>query len=506
VNTPHTVASVTSWLQSCTCSTFRKKFRPTRLIDIGLSNSSHHIKVIQTEASEVSAYVCLSYCWGGSLPLKCNAENMGPSGVWELPTKDLGKTFTDTIKIVRQLGFRYLWIDSLCIMQDSPCDKNTEIAHMSHIYGNAELTICASSAENPSAGFLEPRPDFSENRLQISMPNGREGTICLDRIFWLFPPVKEPLGTRAWALQERILSPRLLEYGWRSARWTCSCTDQYSGFTMTPVHGYKQDTGFSPAHFNLYGFLNPLGIRRIATSRNELFKCWASIAWRYSSLDLTFRNDKLAAISGVAAVLQERTGVRYLAGLWDYERLPSLLQWRVRNPPMDLSERPVPGRDPSWSWPAIDDPIEIMQSPIVVDGFKVIEAEESGVFESSSSISISVRGLVRAGIWWCENWAFEAKQPAEPILTRLTRPDIDLTIFPDCMGEIIAFAHGKLAIMAQELTFLCIGRAFRNHEMVRGLILKMTNATNYRRVGFFEMRESKTCLVNTWKLETMHII
>jgi hypothetical protein len=504
VDTPHTIESVKSWLQSCICNATSKDFQPTRLVDIGTDGCSQSIKIVETDALDASAYICLSYCWGGALPIICNVQNREVSGVWEISLQALGQTFLDAIKITRQLDFRYLWIDSLCILQDNPFDREMEISRMAQIYQNAALTICASTAEHPSVGFMEPRPDFSENQLQLRMSNGQWGTIYLDRIFWSLPPVKEPLGTRAWALQERILSPRLLEYGWRTARWTCECTKQYSGFTMIPIHDCGETAGYTPAQFNLYDSLNPLGIRSIAKSRSELFECWARIVWRYSSLELTYPGDKLAAISGVAIVLQEITGVKYLAGLWDYERLPSLLQWRVRHPPMNLSSRPISGRAPSWSWAAVDDSVEIMQSPIINDRFEVLDLKGSGVFGISSTASVKVKGPVRTGTWWCENWTLEAKLFAE--LTTFTHPDLELTIWPDCLGEIFFVDHGEAVIVSQELTFFCIGRAYRYRERIRGLVLTMDNARYYRRVGFFEMQESVAFPVHGWEVKTMHIL
>lgn len=164
------------------------------------------------------------------------------------------------------------------------------------------------------------------------MPNDRFGTIYLDRVPRIFPSVTEPLVTRAWALQERFLSPRLLEYGWRTLLWSCSCSERYSGYQPLPALNESNGDALPAPSYSLFGYLNPSGIRRIPQRRDEIFDYWVGIVNQYTRCNLTFPDDRLAAIGGVAAEIQERTGVPYLAGLWDYERLPSLLLWRVDSP------------------------------------------------------------------------------------------------------------------------------------------------------------------------------
>jgi hypothetical protein len=266
VDTPSTIEAVRKWLQNCRClekSSEQKTFKPTRLLDIGEKEDQDYVTLIETLGTEISSYACLSYCWGGSQPVICSTlRNNTPDG-WMILLHELPKTFKDSIYTLRRLGLKYLWIDSLCIMQDDINDKEREICRMPHIYKNSQLTICASTARSCDIDFLQPRPDYSENQLQLIMPNGRFGTIYLDRVPWMFPPATEPLVTRAWALQERFLSPRLLEYGWRTLRWSCSCSERYGGYQPLPAFNESNEDARPAPSYNLFGYLNPSGIRRI---------------------------------------------------------------------------------------------------------------------------------------------------------------------------------------------------------------------------------------------------
>ncbi len=109
------------------------------------------------------------------------------------------------------LGLRFIWIDSLCIIQDDENDKAIEISRMPEVYELAWVTISASSAWGCSDGFLTDRTTIDKYTcaVQYRCRNGRLGSVLL------VPqdsPRADPLDSRAWALQERLLSPRLIEF------------------------------------------------------------------------------------------------------------------------------------------------------------------------------------------------------------------------------------------------------------------------------------------------------
>jgi hypothetical protein len=129
--------------------------------------------------------VALSHCWGGpEFPIPCTLEASS-----KIHTKvglryaELPKTFRDAIDVTRAMGYEYLWIDSLCIIQDSADDWKKEARRMAIIYDNAVFTIAAMDAENSSHGLF-------------AADVGSVNT----------------LETRAWVCQERMLAPRTLMF------------------------------------------------------------------------------------------------------------------------------------------------------------------------------------------------------------------------------------------------------------------------------------------------------
>lgn len=418
---------------------------------------------------------------------------------------DLPKSFKDSIKTLRQLGFQYVWVDSLCIIQDDLDDKEREIYQMPNIYKNSELTLCASSAESCDQGFLQPRPDYSENQLQLTMPNNKIGTIYFDRVKWRFPPIGEPLNSRAWALQERLLSPRLLEYGWRTSRWSCLCSESYSGYQLIPISTGTHEDSLTTLNYNLYRFLNPSGGRSIAKRREDLLICWSRIVDQYTSRSLTLPDDRLAAIGGVAAELQERTGVPYLAGLWNYEELPTMLLWKVDSPLYKLQSRPLKtSRAPSWSWAAVDGAVTIFRNHKIMESFRVLNTEVSGGFGISARGSLTIEGPVQEGLWWYEGWNFTEHLVA-PDTIALIRHDCELSIWPDCHGEFFEFLDNRISLKSLKLTFVAIGRANWDQDIIRGLVL-LRDDGKYKRVGRFQVRDKDRFSVADWSVEVLCIV
>ncbi|KAF7527685.1 hypothetical protein G7054_g10419 [Neopestalotiopsis clavispora] len=131
----------------------------------------------------------------------------------------LGQTIRDAIQVTHRLCIEYLWVDALCIIQDSDEDKANELAQMGNIHRDAYLTIIASSATKASTGFLEtrtPAPEYEEHlRLPFHCRDGRIGSIFVyaqDSPASAYNTMKEPANSCAWCFQERLLSPRKLVY------------------------------------------------------------------------------------------------------------------------------------------------------------------------------------------------------------------------------------------------------------------------------------------------------
>ncbi|KAH8656796.1 heterokaryon incompatibility protein-domain-containing protein, partial [Ilyonectria robusta] len=273
-------------------------------------------------------YVCLSYCWGIGLMFKTTKENIAEC-MQSINFRDLLKIFKDAVGITRQLKKRYLWIDSLCIIQDDNKDWQKEGLRMHETYGNAYLTVAASRSGGPDKGL------FSES--------------LYHRLFWRkvqhFDSADGfPLLRRGWVFQEQILSRRVLHFGPQELVWECiegeecECRCVNEGI----------DRASNTPKKSLFLF------------QNNIF-LWNHIASAYSSLDLTKENDILPALAGVIKKYKPAADVRYLAGLWDGEFLLIGLFWYAEkkegvfpgNYYSDLKPQPSPYRAPSWSWASV---------------------------------------------------------------------------------------------------------------------------------------------------------
>jgi hypothetical protein len=145
----------------------------------------------------------------------------------EIISDELPKTFREAVQFCRTLGLRYLWIDSLCIMQNSSDDWIKQSADMENIYRYATCNIAASAAVDGSAGcFTDRDPRFAEI-FRVRLPSLPQDSSCSDlydimsQSFWSGDISKAPLSARAWVLQEQFLSPRVIHCGPRQLLWEC---------------------------------------------------------------------------------------------------------------------------------------------------------------------------------------------------------------------------------------------------------------------------------------------
>ena len=145
----------------------------------------------------------------------------------------LPRNFQDAIIVTRMLNIRYLWIDSLCIIQDSNEDWLKESAEMGEIYKHSFVTIAATNAENSAAGFLQKR--IAEFNCDIQLKEDVGLQVCIrPRIEWYSSAeIGGPLTKRAWVLQERLLAKRILHFGAQQIMWQCKSKTLAEGFCDT---------------------------------------------------------------------------------------------------------------------------------------------------------------------------------------------------------------------------------------------------------------------------------
>ena len=374
VNSVHTASAASQtlalhWLQQCnrdhvTCNgiRIRQDWMPTRLLSICGSSSTNRIKIIETNKSSPREYIALSHCWGLNpiITLTTTNSNSFKEGI---DIDLLPKNFRDAIEIARWVCVGYLWVDSLCILQDSLDDWKKEAVTMKDVYKNALLTVAATRAQNSSIGcFTDRDPSLIRGFKIPTEQNGRSSDplYCFDKDIWADGVSEAPLNTRAWVVQERFLSRRTLHFGAQQIFWECheldGCEAYPRGFPPA-IRNANTLNHFKDIQLTRHVVSNTAGLRIVT-----YYPQWERIIDAYTLSNLTKSTDKIIALSGIAAEMESLYGDEYLAGLWR-RYLPELLMWTVswestwRVINSHLTSRCQYYRAPSWSWLSIDGPI-----------------------------------------------------------------------------------------------------------------------------------------------------
>lgn len=325
---------------------------PTRVIDVGPSDGSE-APYLYINKGNLGQFVTLSHCWGNAVTVQTTRETLA-THMKQISMQGLTKTFQDAIIITRNLGFRYLWIDSLCIIQDDPHDWEAQSATMASIYGSSIVTISAPSSSNSKIGFLHPRSPYPTVNLDFTLSDGSVATVQLRRRLKTFRETvtSGPLYQRAWAFQERLLSRRILHYAEGQLHWECqeTCLSE-DGRSVPGDDKLKSNSILSSIAASPFNHLEP----------RSLYKDWYSTVEAFTKGMLTRASDKLPALSGLAKVFSGRTNDRYLAGLWESDLKVGLL-WRAARSDAPRLRRPLEYRAPSWSWAALDGHISFQTS------------------------------------------------------------------------------------------------------------------------------------------------
>lgn len=272
----------------------------------------------------------------------------------------LPRSIQDAVKVTVSLGYRLLWVDSLCIVQDNEAEMAQQIALMPHIYSNAAFTILVARAEKAVDGFLHPHVPKPNTQLAVKLPfrGPRQSiTSAASRTGHVYVVEHqerwktEPIDARGWTLQERYLSPRALEFSSKQVVWNC-CTkseeeQSTDGWTIpAPLMDCHPPLRLQyPQHSNLRldrfaGYLN--------RSESQFFE----LVEVYTQRKLSDPRDRILAISGIAELMLSFMGDNeYKAGLWT-RSLCNCLLWRVE--PDDRKPRPEEYQAPSWSWAGVN--------------------------------------------------------------------------------------------------------------------------------------------------------
>ncbi|KAI5865699.1 heterokaryon incompatibility protein-domain-containing protein [Durotheca rogersii] len=404
-------STITAWVRECgehhhNCNTIARagvpKPLPRRVLDL----AENKIVLIETGYKE-GVYVALSHCWGKEQMLVTTRGTIDDR-MKGISLDDMPRTFRDAVQLTRALNLRYIWIDSLCIIQDDIDGKDwvEQSAAMADIYANCHLNIATTRSPNGAEGFVHPRWT-SRNSLEYAERFAAEvGSVIDDNdddddddeggarskgeehiskirkcdvksfvvsnrdnaqlygssikvrltlnssheamqtFRWINSHQETaPLIQRGWVFQERHLSPRTVHFHANEMMWDCIDKQRCECLALDDREIGGDGWSASKSRISTLGTLEDWQLRGL----------WRTVVEDYCLLNLTVETDRLPALGGLAQKfskhMPEIGGVKdeYMAGMWRNSLARDLL-WKVKSQPKENS-RKRPGKGPpSWSW------------------------------------------------------------------------------------------------------------------------------------------------------------
>jgi len=280
------------------------------------------VKLIESDGRE-GQYCALSHCWGAAdkRPLRTTQANLH-SHLTDIPFTQLPKTFKDAVLLTRSIGIDYLWIDSLCIVQDNTQDWLSEAKRMGDVYRDAYLVIAAAGANDATEGlFISERPRTGISKVPYTSEGATQGTfnICSIPLAGT-KPEHGPLHTRAWAYQEKHLAQRIMFFMPNKMFWQCGTYMASEKGTSVGVDDYSRDMP------------------------------WPDLLSEYTSKRLTKSRDRLYALRGIVDKVQKlrEDDFRHEYGVWA-DGLHEQLLWRQTETVPEDESLDIP----TWSWASI---------------------------------------------------------------------------------------------------------------------------------------------------------
>lgn len=459
--------------------------------------------------SPKETYVSLSHCWGKTKMVRLLKSNIDAFQK-AIPEHELSKTFQEAIVITRKLGYKFIWIDSLCIIQDSVEDWQQEAAIMGDVYRNAALNIAATSSSDGSGGcFSDRNPIIAQ---PCTMEAGWEGIAghyqIHDSALWRHGVTRAPLNTRAWVVQEMSLAKRVLHFGKDQLFWECdhrmACEIYPEGIPVTQLEITSRIDSFLLNNFEgnrlrcfseeWVGLLKPKPHLRC-------YDLWSNVVVAYTKCDLSHPTDKLIAISGLAKEIRKLANDQYLAGLWR-KHLPHHLLWFVEKP---LASVASPGAQtycaPSWSWAStvgqvMDHPVTLLKGEKILIDILDVHVETATADTTGQCVggSIKLRGILKPVQW---SWI-----PEDELYSIFLNGDqLDFSIaFPDRMEYVTSDTVFCLPIHALDLDV--------DEPRLYGLVLKMVDETcnTLKRLGQFKVDFDHCSTIADFNLQPQEIV
>ncbi|KAL6892153.1 heterokaryon incompatibility domain-containing protein [Trichoderma evansii] len=370
----HLAEQILSWTNDCErnhedCRVSHAPILPKRVVKIVPDMiGALKVRLVEPQPLTESRYACLSHCWGKTQILRTVSENIERLKD-EIPWNSLSKTFQDAIEFSRTIGIEYIWIDSLCIIQDSANDWEGEAAKMADYYANCHITLAATASIDGSVGFFPKLPEYDEPLEIQGVYHGQRYHLIAETAIShpyevqpdsLLTP-EFPLMTRGWVYQEQTLSRRYVHFCAKEVVWDCRSQ------TLCQCESKYENT-----HWDIFRTNSSRSIMRnniksgSAAKQREL---WYDNIMSMMDLEFTYLSDRLPAMAGIVSQFAELFNTRYLAGLWEASFIIDSC-WFMD----EFSRRPKELRNiPSWSWASVTGGIDVTwcQRPLTDDTVNV---------------------------------------------------------------------------------------------------------------------------------------
>lgn len=302
-------------------------------------------------------YLTLSHCWGGKPSILLGHNNIQFLSQC-IPEADLmaegASLLRDAILITRSLGYRYIWIDTLCLNQDDDLEKMDQISNMHEFYSNAVLNLSATAAKSGVDSMIMHRHLSTIMPLTIRMAHGDNdnGEAFDSLVFynddWGRRIEVQKINSRGWVFQERMLAHRVLHFAEDQVYWEChsleACDTNPSGKVLLSADQSRQ-------HLKKNLSLRGRQSSRLEKTDNGQY-VWLGLLGSYGDTVTTFPADRLMAMSALARTFGQVFDLpdkEYIAGIW-LSHLPLALCWNA----VGSIQRPKIYRAPTWSWAGID--------------------------------------------------------------------------------------------------------------------------------------------------------
>lgn len=336
------------------------EWRPTRLLQMSdirdlRSGLMLHEAAYGEYESDVR-YIALSHRWASAkqlLLLRSNHDDLRRG----VPADQLKTSITEALLIAARLGIEYVWVDTLCIIQDDDKDRTYEILQMDKTYSRATLTIAASDASTDDEGcFLVDKSHVSVACCKVRLDEDQSSDVLHDICVWpdsgLYAVQNSVLAQRGWVFQERLLSPRTLHCCKHQFYWECHTLEASE---QQPEGPGEERQYMNPLFKSLLSDqLQTYAAQDPTDTGSEGQEGWRRIVEEYSRGHLTFPEDKLRALEGVRAVWQRtHPGDQYLFGMWRSTILSDLCWLPIHDLEKNKQAAPAHPVAPSWSWASV---------------------------------------------------------------------------------------------------------------------------------------------------------